>query len=275
MRSYLILILFILQSIDSFSQKQKDEPTTYKDDFSIEWKKNSDTLILIAKSKILAPLQITFKSKKDNLELKEFLLNPKDSLVLVKYFGNQTSTEFISRFSDSVRVGYFFGHKSLISADLNYQYRLPFKKGKKYEVSQSFNGKASHNDEKSKYAIDFQLNIGEEIYAARGGIVVKAIDWFTKQGGAELRNAANRIVILHSDGTMATYAHLDYKGVFVNEGQKIKKGQILGVSGLTGHTRGPHLHFVVRKENDISIPIYFEGYMGKILKRGNRYKVKN
>ena len=198
---------------------------------------------------------------------------PKSQISLVKYKGKIADSIYPQYFMDSVRVSYYWGHKSLINPDLDYAYRFPFKKGKKYEVSQSFNGKFSHNDEKSKYAIDFQLNIGEPVYAAREGIVIKVIDWFTKQGGTELRNAANRIIILHSDGTFASYVHLDYKSSFVKEGETVKRGQKIGLSGLTGFTRGPHLHFVVRKENDIAIPIYFRGYEGKVLKQGKRYKV--
>jgi murein DD-endopeptidase MepM/ murein hydrolase activator NlpD len=218
-------------------------------------------------------MEIYFTSKQSDTEVESFLLNPKDSLYLVSYSGQVPDSSFIRNFSDSIRVGYFFGHMSLIEPDLDYNYRFPFKKGKKYEVSQSFNGKASHSSVESQYAIDFQLDIGEPVHAAREGTVVKVIDWFTKQGGKELTNAANKIVILHSDGTFAIYAHLDYKGSFVKEGDVVTKGQKIGVSGLTGYTRGPHLHFVVRKERDISIPVYFEGYPGKVLKTGKRYKV--
>ncbi|TXG35780.1 M23 family metallopeptidase [Seonamhaeicola maritimus] len=275
MKIYFILFLLITYTLNGFGQKQKDEPTTYLDDLSIEWKKNNDTLKLVAKNKLLTSIQLYFHTRRDSTELKSFLLLPKDSIELIKYSGNAPDSIFKSRISDSIRVSYYWGHKSLINPDMSYRYRFPFKKGKKYEVSQSFNGKASHNDEKSKYAIDFQLNIGESVHAARDGLVVKAIDWFTKQGGIELRNSANKVVILHSDGTLATYAHLDYKGIFVKEGQKVEKGQKIAVSGLTGHTRGPHLHFVVRKENDIAIPVYFKGYEGEVLKKGKRYKVIN
>lgn len=267
------LLILSLCSLYSFSQKQKDEPTSYLDDLSIGWIKRSDTLKFIAVSKISAPIEIYFASKKNNIELSSFLLNPKDSLELIKYCGKSSDSIIKSRFADSVRVGYNLGHKSLIKPDLDYLYRLPFKTHKKYEVSQSFNGNFSHNNSRSRFAIDFQLNVGESVFAAREGMVVKVIDWFSKQGGKELLNAANKIIILHSDGTLASYVHLDYNGSFVKEGEFVKKGQKIGVSGLTGYTRGPHLHFVVRKERDISIPIYFKGYEGKTLKKGKRYKV--
>lgn len=272
-RIYFILSIFFLSALYSFGQKQKDEPTTYLDDLSIGWRKDIDTLKFIAKSKSLAPIEIYFTEEKNQIELQSFILKPKDSIQLIKYSGELPDSTFISHFKDSIRIGYFLGHQSLIKPDLDYLYRLPFKKRKKYEVSQSFNGKFSHNSLQSRYAIDFQLNVGEPVYAAREGTVVKVVDWFTKQGGKNLIHAANKIVILHSDGTLASYVHLDYKGNFVKEGEIVKKGQKIGISGVTGYTRGPHLHFVVRKERDIAIPIYFEGYKGKILKNGKRYKV--
>ena len=104
-------------------------------------------------------------------------------------------------------------------------------------------------------------------------MVIKSIDWFTKSGGKELVNAANRIVILHKDGTFASYVHLKYKGTLVKVGDQVKRGQKIGYSGNTGQSSGPHLHFVVRKENDLAIPVYFKGYKGKVLKQGKKYMV--
>lgn len=251
-----------------------DEATTYKDDLTLDWIKNNDTLKLVAKSKSFAPIQIYFHSIENKIELNTFLLKPKDSVEVVQYRGHKSDSTFTTQFKDSVRVSYFLGHKSLTKPDLDYPYRLPFKKGKKYEVSQGFNGRTSHQSERSKYAIDFQLNIGESVYAARGGTVIKVIDWFTKKGGKELINAANRILVLHNDGTIASYVHLDYKGSFVKEGEKVIEGQKIGISGLTGFTNGPHLHFVVRKEKDIAIPVYFKGYFNQKLKKGKRYRIK-
>lgn len=273
MRTFYILLLFFTYVNIGLAQKHKDEPITYRDDLSLDWKKHDDTLSLIAENRLLTSLQIDFYSRKDSTLLKSFLLQPKASIDLLDYSGNLADSIFKSQFNDSVRISYVWGHASQIDPDLDYLYRFPLKKGKKYEVSQGFNGKTSHFSKKSKYAIDFQLDVGEPVYAARGGTVVKVVDWFTKQGGKELRNAANKIVILHSDGTLGFYVHLDYRGSFVQEGDIVDEGQKIGISGLTGYTNGPHLHFVVRKENNISIPIYFKGYEGEVLKEGKRYKV--
>ena len=267
------LVILCFSTLICFGQKQKDEPTTYLDDLSLGWFRDSDTLKFIAVSKSLAPIEIYFTSEKTEHELNSFLLKPKDSLELIKYSGKLPDSIIQTRFADSVRVGYYLGHKSIVKPDLDHLYRFPFKKNKKYEVSQAFDGKFSHNSIRSRYALDFQLNVGEPVFAAREGMVVKVIDWFSKQGGKELIHAANKIIIQHPDGTLGSYVHLDYKGSLVKEGDFVKKGQKIGISGLTGYTRGPHLHFVVRKERNISIPIYFKGYEGKNLKQGKRYKV--
>ncbi len=268
---YLTLLFIIPAGVNA--QKQKDEPISYRDDLVLKWENNNDSLELIAKSKSHAPIQIYFYSRKENKELNSFLLKPKDSTRLTAILKTESDSIHNARFQDSIRIAYYLGHESLMDPDLDHLYRLPFKKGKKYEVSQGFGGKFSHSGEISNYAIDFRLDVGEPVFAARGGLVVKVIDWFTKHGGEELKNSANKIVILHEDGTLGAYVHLDYKGSFVKEGEWVKEGDKIGVSGFTGFTRGPHLHFVVRREKDIAIPVYFKGYEGKTLKKGKRYKV--
>ena len=266
----LLLLLFVNTL---HCQKKKDEPTSYKDDLDFGWQDAGDSLLLVAKSKQLAPIQIYFHSRKTDEQLEDFLLPPQDSIILIRQLSSPADSVFQQKIRDSVRISYFLGHSSLIQPDTNYLYRLPFKKGLKIKVNQGFFGKKSHNTEISKYAIDFNLKVGDPVYAARDGLVIKSIDWFTKSGGKELVNAANRIVILHKDGTFASYVHLKYKGTLVKVGDQVKRGQKIGYSGNTGQSSGPHLHFVVRKENDLAIPVYFKGYKGKVLKQGKKYMV--
>jgi len=272
LRHGLIILLFGTAG-PMYSQETPDRPTSYEDDLELFLGLRGDSVRYTIKNKLVAPIEIIVYTRKDDKEVEAHNIPAKDSLVLFQF--NTTNIDSIrTLIKNEYRVAYFVGNAQDEDIDTDYLYRLPFKKGKKYEVSQGWGGKASHHGEKSYYAIDFQLNVGEPIHAARDGIVVLAIDWFTKKGGPELRNSANRIVVLHDDGTIASYAHLQYKGVLVKVGEKIAKGQKIGYSGLTGHTRGPHLHFVVRKARDIAIPIYFEGYPNQELKRRKRYKVK-
>ena len=153
-------------------------------------------------------------------------------------------------------------------------YVLPFKKKKKYNVLQSFNGKFSHKQATSKYAIDFAMPVRSPIVAARKGIVTSTEDTFSEHGGRDFMEKANYIVVLHDDGTIAQYLHLDHKGVLVDVGQKVEKGEHIGYSGHTGFSTEPHLHFVIKDGNGISIPFRFQGY-GKKLKSGKKYSRKD
>jgi murein DD-endopeptidase MepM/ murein hydrolase activator NlpD len=146
-------------------------------------------------------------------------------------------------------------------------YLFPFEHGRKYHLSQGNNSSLTHFNE-NKYAFDFEMDIGTPIAAARDGIVVE-----TKSdsifGGPEdsYIDYANYVLIYHSDGTFGNYAHLKQNGALVKPGDKIKAGDIIGYSGNTGKSSGPHLHFDVRvaaKEGvHQSIPIKFLNYDGK------------
>lgn len=134
----------------------------------------------------------------------------------------------------------------------NFQYQLPFANGSSFECIQGFNGKFSHRSEASKYAVDFKMPVGTPIHAARGGVII-----FTKEDsnvGGNNRdkyiNQANKIMILHEDGTIGNYVHLVQNGVVVEEGDQVETGQLIGYSGNTGFTTTPHLHFVVRVFKD-------------------------
>ncbi|MEP2935386.1 MAG: M23 family metallopeptidase [Gilvibacter sp.] len=158
--------------------------------------------------------------------------------------------------------------------DSFFPYALPYSKKKRIKIIQTFNGGFSHNEPTSKYAVDFATQIGDTIYAARDGVVVKTRDDFTEHGGREMIDAANLVILLHDDGTFAHYLHLDYKGVLVAPGAQVKKGEAIGISGWTGFSTLPHLHFAIIDANNRSVPFYFEGYQGVILKKGKRYKHK-
>jgi murein DD-endopeptidase MepM/ murein hydrolase activator NlpD len=76
---------------------------------------------------------------------------------------------------------------------------------------------------------------------------------------------ANLIRVLHDDGTMAMYAHLKADGVLVRPGQRVQAGDVIGLSGNTGFTSGPHLHFAVQANRDmrlVSIPFRMFGPQG-------------
>lgn len=83
--------------------------------------------------------------------------------------------------------------------------------------------------------IDFAVSTGTSIHAIGPAKVVSA-GW----GGAY----GNEVVLQHADGVYSQYAHMSR--VDVSAGQTVAGGQVLGLSGDTGNTSGPHLHMEVR-----------------------------
>lgn len=127
-----------------------------------------------------------------------------------------------------------------------YAYALPYKDGP-HRVLQGFFGKFSHSaGSQDEYAVDWAMPIGAKVCAARAGIVV-AFRADVQVGGPDPRfkQDYNYIVIRHDDGTYAEYLHLDADGVSVHLGDRVSAGQVIGISGETGYTSEPHLHFAV------------------------------
>ncbi|ADR33300.1 Peptidase M23 [Sulfuricurvum kujiense DSM 16994] len=164
----------------------------------------------------------------------------------------------------------------------SYLYKLPFLKGSEVYVSQGYNGESTHKG-LSAYAVDFPVPVGTPIYAAREGIVVGS-EGRNNIGGANpgYRQYANYVIIEHSDGTMGNYYHLKQGGNVAVIGQKVAKGELIGYSGNTGYSSGPHLHFSVSKVDPVSmrrpmnLPIKMET-ADKIVSlphRGDRYTVQ-
>eukprot|EP00949_MAST-11_sp_MAST-11-sp1_P004225 g4225.t1 len=96
------------------------------------------------------------------------------------------------------------------------------------------------------YAYDFALPVGSPIVAARPGVIVACEERFTKGGVSKILKArANFVVIRHACGVYSRYYHLDSHGVTVAVGDHVDAGDLIGYSGNTGFTSGPHLHFDV------------------------------
>ena len=145
-------------------------------------------------------------------------------------------------------------------------YRLPVRSPSKHYISQSFHGQFSHHTQPSLYAVDLALPIGTDIVAAREGTVIHVKDDYAF-GGARtyFLDKANTVSVLHEDGSYATYAHLLMGSAAVKAGQTVAAGDVLGQSGTSGYSTGPHLHFVIRKNAGFkteSIAFKFEDARG-------------
>jgi murein DD-endopeptidase MepM/ murein hydrolase activator NlpD len=128
-----------------------------------------------------------------------------------------------------------------------YIYAAPFSNYKPMEVTQGFKGRFSHSKPPHLHAIDIAMPIGTEITASRPGVVIGMKDDYAYAGtnSAFFYDKANYVRVYHDDGTYATYAHMLMGKVMVEIGDTVEKGQPLGLSGNSGFSTGPHLHFII------------------------------
>ena len=150
---------------------------------------------------------------------------------------------------------------------------LPFLAGKTYKVIQGYNGKFSHSSTYSRYAIDFDLAIGDTVCAADSGFVVGIIKDYNVGGNNRTwRDFANYITLYHPhSGIYTQYVHLSYQGVLVGMGDWVEMGQVIGISGMTGWTSTAHLHFnAIYPEEDEFRGKPVEIYRGNDRKRSKR-----
>ncbi len=147
-------------------------------------------------------------------------------------------------------------------------YVLPFRSGTSHRVLQGYDSPWSHKDV-DRYAVDFVMPEGTLVCAARAGVVVdfkKSSD----QGGTGVKKdcPANFVSILHDDGTIGEYLHLQHNGVLVTVGRRVTAGSPIARSGNTGYSTQPHLHFGVYSAIDgthlQSHPVTFAAREGTI-----------
>ena len=83
--------------------------------------------------------------------------------------------------------------------------------------------------------VDLRAGEGTEVFAANGGRVALADDLFF---------SGNAVFIDHGAGVVSVYLHLSR--IDVVEGERVERGQAIGLSGSTGRVTGPHLHWGIR-----------------------------
>lgn len=135
--------------------------------------------------------------------------------------------------------------KGVIKDDTSYVYTLPFETKRSQLLVQGYFGKFSH---KERAALDFKMKKGTKILAARDGVVIRVKEDGRRGGwNRKYRREGNNIVIQHSDNSRSGYWHLQKDGALVNVGDTVRQGQVIGLSGKTGYSAFPHLHFIVWK----------------------------
>jgi murein DD-endopeptidase MepM/ murein hydrolase activator NlpD len=245
----------------------------YPFDYSAYYSYANDTLKIVVKNPLNCPLRISLSSTDKSLP------------DIVAKFGTLTLKEK----SDTIVKYYLKVHGKILLnfnslfGDLNKEivkekFSLPFPKNRTYRIVQGYNGSYSHNTDFSRDAIDFSLKINDTVCSAANGYVVGVIKDYELAGTTEdWIDYANYITIYHPEsGYFTQYVHLNKNGSFVKVGDNVVKGQPIGLSGETGFTTVPHLHFNVLKPDKgglVSTASEFEeGYKGIAMTEGTTVK---
>ena len=104
-----------------------------------------------------------------------------------------------------------------------------------------------------RYAVDIDVPIGTPILAVADGVVTAIGESFMDTDHTE--GHENFVLVKHGDGTAALYGHLTYLGAAVEPGEVVAQGGLIGYSGNTGNSSGPHLHFNVLANCSVDPPV--------------------
>lgn len=134
--------------------------------------------------------------------------------------------------------------------------KSPFIAPMKSVITSDFGKARVYNDSLKGYhsGTDYRAAVGTPIIASNDGVVALVEDRFYSGG---------TVLLDHGHGIYTCYFHMS--GFDVKKGQKVKKAQVLGLSGASGRVTGPHLHFAVRINKVQVDPLQFIEIMNNIL----------
>ncbi|MDD2530415.1 MAG: peptidoglycan DD-metalloendopeptidase family protein, partial [Bacteroidales bacterium] len=245
----ILTFFLVVLSLVSFSQNAntidtRSENRRFADSmYAVHNKKNTTPSIPVQRDSVRLDTKVTIKRKftsaietKSNNSLSKLIEENQDKEEIVEnhqapcktLYNNTWCTNKVKM--PSFRFGEFpdeFKIK-LVDEKKNQNFHFPCKKGVK---SSSYGWRW----EKPHGGIDFALNVGEPIYAVFDGVIRVA----QVNGGY-----GKMILIRHYNNLETLYGHLDK--ILVKVGQEVKAGDMIGYSGNTGYSTGPHLHFECR-----------------------------
>ncbi len=108
--------------------------------------------------------------------------------------------------------------------------------------------------------MDFKTPVGTEIHSPRAGVVTR-VNW-------NWTNNGNCVEVKFNDGVLAKFLHMDRADV--TEGQNVADGMVLGVTGNTGHSTAPHLHYQLERGTTVVDPIDYHGTTRRTLPDSDR-----
>ncbi|MEN8145852.1 MAG: M23 family metallopeptidase [Gemmatimonadota bacterium] len=123
-------------------------------------------------------------------------------------------------------------------------YVLPFGIGQAFELTQGNCAGTSHSG-RFQYSFDFRLPMGTPVLAARAGRVVTVRS--NRPDGTNRTGDENFVIVRHEDGLFSRYIHLRQGSARVAEGDRVSVRDTLALSGNSGRSRFPHLHFDVAR----------------------------
>jgi LysM repeat protein len=197
--------------------------------FSNEWMRRNPDLIHPGKEVVILPVRGAYHTVEagDTLEsiAERYGVNPND---IARFALNDLGPAAVLR----------PGQKLIIPGGrLDYAERIqPPGPGQGYALAWPMRGYVTQGYRQGHRALDLASFYGAKVYASRGGRVVYAR--FSPDGWLGFR-----VVIAHGNGLSTSYSHLS--GIFVEEGQEVARGDVLGQVGSTGNSTGPHVHFEV------------------------------
>jgi len=188
----------------------------------------------VKKSKSIAIKVKDGEYKKEKIQVTKSKVNPK------KKYAKRISKEYneaMKIYGSSTKENY-----------LTSEFILPLNSF----ITSDFGKARVYNDTLKGYhsGTDFRAKVGTPIIASNNGTIVLVKNRFYSGG---------TVIIDHGQGIYTCYYHMSKFDVKKN--QKIKKGEVLGLSGATGRVTGPHLHFSVRVGGVQVDPLQFVALM--------------
>lgn len=254
-------------------------------DLKIENRGDDDHAQLYAVNNYFAPLQVGIAvSDARNLKMTPalpaaYILKPHSEQKIAEFEANNPRFHPYYRYQTRSMLG-----DPRAQPDGGCIYRPPLPARGQFEIAQAFNGPFSHHTDESRYAIDIKMPLGTEVHAARGGtVVMRAEDYVLNGTTAEFLERANSVLILHKDGTLGIYGHLQFRTIRVYPGDRVKAGDLIAKSGNTGFSTGPHLHFAILRNANfklVSVPFDIATAQGPATPRqgmllSNEYETEN
>ena len=219
-----------LQKASYESRKQTlenlNETLTNQKELVVQTSKDKNTLLIETKNKEseYQKLLADRKSKKDQLEIEMLDVESKLRVIVDASKLPSVGKGTIKYPVDKVVITQYFGNTAFSTQN-----------------PQVYNG-SGHN------GLDFGVSVGTPIYSALAGTVLGTGNTDTACSGVSY---GKWVLIKHPNGLTTLYGHLSV--INVSDGDKLTTHQKIGLSGNTGYSTGPHLHFTVYASDSVHI----------------------